>query len=145
MSCKPPAWYRWYIRAVRTVALGGGLIMLLVAIVIHDSSSVPLLILGPGWLLVGLISVYQLRQQPREIVLDGACVEFRLPESRITIPAAEILEVSWPWWDPNRMGYLRFRTRSHGTIRTAPRLDGLGELLTALRAHNPALKTGTPY
>ena len=40
------------------------------------------------------------------------------------------------------MGYVRFRTRSDGVIRVAPRLEGLVEFLVALRTDNPAVKIG---
>lgn len=103
--------------------------MLTAAAAIHDSTSVPLLVIGGGWLLAGLAGVWQLRRLVREIVLHGETVEFRFPARDIVIPAQEITEIRWPLWDPGNRRYLRFRTHSNGVIRTPSRLEGLREFM----------------
>jgi hypothetical protein len=123
------------------VPIGGAVILLIVAITDHGSGSVPSLVIGGIWLLIGLTG-FRPARQAREIVLSGSSVEFRLPARCLTIPSGEILEVSRPRWDLNHMGYVRFRTRSDGVIRVAPRLQGLVEFLVALRTDNPAVKIG---
>ena len=113
--------------------------MLTAAAAIHDSTSVPLLVFGGGWLLVALAAAWRLRHLVREIVLDGETVEFRFPTGDIVIPAQEITEIRWPRWDPD-MRDLRFRTHSHGVIRTPCRLEGLREFMIELAEVNPTVR-----
>ena len=114
--------------------------MLTAAAAIHDSTSVPLLVFGGGWLLVGLAGVWRLRHLVLEVVLDGETVEFRFPTGDIVVPAQEITEIRWPRWDPGSMRDLRFRTQSQGVIRTPCRLEGLREFMIGLAEVNPTVR-----
>ena len=140
VSCRPTPWLTLQGFLGTVIGGGGGVIMLMAAAAIHDSTSVPLLVFGGGWLLVGLAGVWQLRHMVSEIVLDGETVEFRFDTGDIVMPALEITEIRWPRWDPGNMGYLRFRTRSHGVIRTPCRLEGLREFMIKLAEVNPTVR-----
>jgi hypothetical protein len=100
VSCRPTPWWTLQLWIGTVIVTGGGVIMLTTAAAIHGSPSVPLLVFGGGWFLMGLAGVWQLRHQVREIVLDGETVEFRCPARDIVIPAQEITEIRWPRWDP---------------------------------------------
>jgi hypothetical protein len=141
-SYRPARWWVWYTRIGIVITVGGGTIMLLIAAAAHDGASIPLLVIGGAWFLMGLAGTWQRRRQVQEIVLAGEWVEFRSPVRCLTVPAAEIIEISSPWWDMQRMGYLRFRTRSNGVIKVAARLQGLFDFLVELRRVNPDVKVG---
>jgi hypothetical protein len=140
VSCRPTLWWTLYLCIGTVIGTGGGVIMLTAAAAIHDSTSVPLLVIGGGWFLMGLAGVWQLRHLVREIVLDGKTVEFRCPTRDIVMPAQEIIEIRWPRWDPGNMGLLRFRTHSNGVIRTPCRLEGLREFMIELQKANPTVR-----
>jgi hypothetical protein len=140
VSCKATLWWQWYSRLAIGIAAGGGVLMLLAAAVAHDAASIPLLVLGGGWLLASLVGLWQAWRTVGEIVLNGDTVEFRSPSNRRTIPAGDILEVDRPWWDTGHMGYLRFRTRADGNIKVVPRLQGTFEFLVELQRLNPELR-----
>jgi hypothetical protein len=127
-------------RVGTVIGAGGGVIMLTAAAVIHDRTSVPLLVFGGWWFLAGLAGVWQLRHLVREIVLDGETVEFHFPGRDIVIPAQEITEIRWPRWDPRNRRDLRFRTYSNGVIRTPSRLEGLREFMVELEKANPTVR-----
>jgi hypothetical protein len=140
VSCRPTPGWTLYLCGGAVVGTGGGVMMLTVAAAIHDSTSVPLLVIGGGWFLAGLAGVWQLRHLVNEIVLDGETVEFRCPTGDIVIPAQEITEIRRPRWNPGNMGYLRFRTHSNGVIKTPCRLEGLREFMIELQIANPAMR-----
>jgi hypothetical protein len=130
----------WYQRIAIGISTGGGAIMLVGAAIAHGSASIPLLVIGGAWFLLGLAGIGQARGQVREIVVDGAHVVFRYRSRNVVIPAQEITGIGWAWWDPNHMSSLRFRTHSRGVIKAPPRMQGLLELLIALRHVNPDVK-----
>lgn len=104
-----------------------------------NSASVPLLLIGSGWILVGMIYVWQGRRWVTEIVVTAGVARLISASAHIDVPAADITEISHARFDVNRMGTLTVKTTSHGRIRAAPRLEGLLEVLTELRRSNPAL------
>jgi hypothetical protein len=125
---------------VNGVTTGGGGIMLIGAAIAHSATSIPLLVFGGIWFLLGLAGIGQARRQVREIVVDGAHVVFRYQARNVVIPAREIAEIGWAWWDPNHMAFLRFRTLSRGVIKAPPRMRGLLDFLMELRRINPDVK-----
>jgi hypothetical protein len=143
VSCKATFWYRGYYRIAIGIAVGGGVFMFFGAIVAHGSASIPLLVIGGGWLLGGLLSIWQSSRTVQEIILNCDSVEFRSRAKRLTIPATEIVEVNRPWWDTGHMAYLRFRTRSDGNIKAVPRFEGFLDFLVELRRLNPEVKVNT--
>jgi hypothetical protein len=139
VSCRPTPWRTALLPIFSAVTTGGGVIMLAIAAAIHDRTSVPLLVLGGAWFLMGLGGVWQLRHEVFEIVLDGETVEFRRPTGDIVIPVQEITEIRWPRWY-QRDQCLRFRTYSNGVIKTPCQLEGLREFMIELAEANPAVR-----
>ncbi len=114
--------------------------MLLLAAGAHDAASVPLLVIGGAWFLLGLGGLWQARHQVDEVVLHDALVEFRSPARTVAIPAAEIAEVIGQRRSyGSSMGYVMFQTRSAGVIR-AVRPQNLFDLVVEIRSLNPDLK-----
>jgi hypothetical protein len=146
VSCRPARWWLWYQRIAIGISTGGGSIMLIGAAIVHSAASIPMLVFGGLWFLLGLASIGQARRQVREIVVDAAHVAFRYQALNVVIPAREIAEIGWAWWDPNHMSSLRFRTLSHGVIKAPPRLQGFLDFLIELRRINPDVKvSGTRF
>lgn len=116
--------------------------MLIGAAAAHEMASIPLLVIGGVWFLTGLAGIRQSRRQASEIILDGGSVEFRSAIRSLTIPAEDIIEISRSRFDFNHMGALRFKTRSNGVIKAAPRLQGIFDFLVELRRINPEMKVG---
>ena len=141
IRCVEARSYTWYRRLGSSVSTVGGVGMLLgaaLAALSHHATSVPpLLIFGGIWLALGLASLIFNPRFVREIVIDGSQVHFISPRKQVAIDPADILEVGHARWDPNRMGALRVRTSTHGTIRTVGRLTGLIDVLVELRRLNP--------
>jgi hypothetical protein len=134
-------WFSRYQAGTLVVSLGGGLLMLLLAPLAHDSASIPLLVIGALWTAMGLGGLRMNRRTFQAVRLEsGGMVSFMSPGRALTIPVGEILEVRRARGDINRFSPLRVITRSHGTLAISPRLDGLIELLVELRAANPALR-----
>ena len=121
------------------MATGGGAVMLLLAAGAHDAASVPLLVIGGAWLVMGIAGIAAGQRYAREIVLDGSGVHFISPRNQVDVSAGDIIEIGHAAWDLNRMGTLSVRTSTHGTIKTAPRLTGLIDLLVELRRLNPSI------
>lgn len=114
--------------------------MLITAAITHSTASIPLLVIGGAWFLMGLAGIWQARRQVREIAVDAAHVVFRYQDRNVVIPVQEITEIGWARWDPNRAAFLRFRTLSHGVIKAPPRMQGFLDFLIELRRVNPGVK-----
>lgn len=114
--------------------------MLVGAAAAHSAASIPLLVIGGAWSLMGLAGIWRARLRVREIAVDAAHVVFRYQARNVVIPAQEITEIGWARWDPNRAASLRFRTISHGVIKTPPRMHGFIDFLIELRRINPDVK-----
>ena len=114
--------------------------MLVAAAIIWASASVPLLLIGGGWLVIGLGGLWQWRDVAREVRLEGDRISFLLPERELSMPASDVLEIRRARWDTNHALWLLFQTRSHGTIKVAARLRGLIDFLTELRRLNPTVR-----
>jgi len=114
--------------------------MLIGAVIAHNQSLIPLLVIGGGWFLAGVAGTWQARRLVREIVIDGADVLFRYRTRDVVIPAREITEIGWARWDPYHRSFLRFRTLSHGVIKVPPRMRGFLDFLIELRRVSPDVK-----
>jgi hypothetical protein len=130
----------WYHRIAIGICTGAGGIMLIGAAIVDTTQSLPLLVIGGAWFLMGLAGIRQARRQVREIVIDGAQVMFRYRTRNVVIPAQEISEVSWAWWDPNHVSLVRIRTISRGIIKVPSRMQGFLDFLIELRRVNPGVK-----
>jgi hypothetical protein len=140
VTCKPVRGWLWYQRITIAICAGGGGAMLIGAAIADSAASVPLLVIGGAWSLLGLAGIWQARRQVREITVDAAHVVFRYQARSVVIPAREITEIGWARWDPNRAASLRFRTLSHGVIKAPPRMQGFIDFLIELRRINPDVK-----
>lgn len=141
VTCTATAYWLGFSQFGSTMNTVVGTAGLIAAAAVHDLMTSPsLVIFGVVWLAAGATGFRQLRHQIREITLDGDQVEFSSPMKTFTIPASDITKISWPLWDPQRMAYLRIRTRSHGVIKTAPRMHELRAFRAALRVVNQNVK-----
>ncbi len=131
--------WRWFVALGVYVGLAGGALMLLIAAISRDSNSVPLLVFGSWWIAMGLVGVWQWRRVAREVRVEDERISFIFPAKELTMPTADVIEIRRPWWDMNHWMWLRFHTKSHGTIRVAARLRGLVDLLSELRRLNPGV------
>jgi hypothetical protein len=139
VRCAEAAWYRRYRRLAAVIFTGGGVAMIAGAAVSRSSASVPLLVIGAGWTLVGVIFIQQGRRLVTEIVVSAGAATLTSASASIDVPAADITEIGHARFDVNRMGPLTVKTTSNGRIRAVPRLEGLPEVVIELRRSNPAL------
>ncbi len=133
-------WFSRYQVGFFAVALGGGVAMLLIAALARDSASIPLLVMGTGWTVIGLDSMRRTHRTFRAVRFEDGVVTFISPGRSMSIPAAEIIEVRRARGDLNRFMPLKAVTSNNGTLAVSPRLNGLIELLVELRKANPALR-----
>jgi len=134
-------WWEWYWRGGVTFGLGGGVVMLIAAAVAHNAASVPLVVIGGGWLLFGLVALVNGRQVASRIEVKDDAIIFVSQGQQTTVAAAEILAVTRPRYDLNHWGWLNVRTAHNGTIKIASRQRDLVELLVDLKVANPRLQT----
>lgn len=141
VKCSATGYWLWFNRIINTVLTVAGAGMAIAAAVAHHASAAPtLLFFGVVWLVGGLAATWQFRRGIQEMVLDGDQIEFRSPARTFTVPASDIIRIRSPLFDPQRMQYLRIRTRSHGVIKIAPRMHGLTDVLAGLYSVNPDVK-----
>jgi hypothetical protein len=134
---------RWFLRCYRlgvSVSLGGGLVMLFVAAAAHNSASIPLLVIGGGWFIMGVLGLGGRRKVANTVQLEDDRITFIFPSRSFTVPVREITEICRPRYDINRMQWVEFQTLSNGKIRVSPRLRGMFDLIAELRTINPSLK-----
>jgi len=134
-------WWEWYWRSGVTFGIGGGVVMVTAAAVAHNGASVPLALIGGGWLLFGLIALVKGRQVASRIEVKDDAVTFVAQGRQTTVAATEILAITRPRHDTNHWGWINVRTTHDGTIKIASRQRDLVELLVDLKAANPRLQT----
>jgi hypothetical protein len=142
IRCAAARWWLWYVRGFAGFAVAGGVIALVAVVVVAVTSrpgALPLLVIGLAWAGIGTVNWLASMRLACELRLESGQVFFRRPAGEVPVPAAEILVVRYPRLDPNRMRCLLFKTAAHGTIKAAPRMDGLAGFLAALREQNPRL------
>jgi hypothetical protein len=140
MSYRLPGWRIWYQRITIGVTIGGGSIMLVVALLARDAASPSLLVIGGVWFVAGLSGLWQAARLIREIVIADEHVEFRSPGRNLVIPAGEITEIGWARWDIRHRGFLRIWTPSHGVTKVSSFMQGLPDFLAKLRQINPGIR-----
>lgn len=134
---------RWFLRMTRfgvAISLGGGLLMLFVAAAAHDSASIPLLVIGGAWFIMGVAGLGTRRKVAEAVQLEDDRITFVFRSRRLTVPVREITEIRRPRYDINEMQWVEFHTLSNGKIRVSPRLRGRVDLVAELRKINPSLK-----
>jgi hypothetical protein len=125
------------------IALGGGGLMLVGAAIADNSASIPLVIIGGAWLLMGLLGFRQNRRMASEIQLTGGgLLTFSFPKERISLPVSEVVEIRPSRGDINRFAPILVKDVNGHVVRLVPRLQGLVELLLELRHQNPSIRVG---
>lgn len=143
VTCSATAYWLWFNRFGTVVLPVAGAVALIAAAAAHNARTSPTLVLfGVLWLVGGIATTRQFRRGIQEITIDGDLIEFTSPARTFTVPASDIIRIKSPpaLLDPQSMQYLRIRTRSHGVIKIAPRMDGLTDVLAALYRANPDVK-----
>jgi len=117
----------------------GGVAMLVSTLFASPESVVPLLIFGTGWILVGVVQVVALRNVAHTVTVEEGHVLFVGPRMHIRVPVDDIAGFRRRKVDRNALGFVLVRTRTHGAIKTAARMNGAATLTTALLAANGQL------
>lgn len=142
MRCTPVGWWKGYWVSVTSVALGGGLVMLVAAAIARDSASIPLIIIGAGWFACGLLAMRQHRRTAQEVQLNGNVLTFQFPKRRESVSVGDIEEIRRTRGDLSHFAPIQVRTVGGEVIRLPPRLSGLIDLLVEIRSRNPAVRIG---
>jgi hypothetical protein len=136
VSCTTsPAW-RWYQRGGLGLALGGGLLLLVVA-AFARSGAVALLVIGGAWIAMAVGGLWFSLRTAYELRLEDEQVTFAFPRRELRVPVGDVLAIQRSRLDMSRMRPLLVLTRSSGVVRVNPRLIGLFDFLLALRQANP--------
>jgi hypothetical protein len=140
VSCAETSWYRWYRRIATVVGIVGGLAILAgAAVAWNAASSVPLLVIGLGWITFGASFAWQGRHYIKEIAVTGATVQFISATSTTSVMVGDVAEFRRSRFDQGRMGTITILTASGAKLRAVPRFDRLFDVLVALRQANPGL------
>jgi hypothetical protein len=139
VSCTETRWYRWYRRIAATIGIAGGLAIIAGAAAAWNGASVPLFVIGLGWMVGGGSFVWQGRRFIKEIVVTGATVQLVSAAGTTSLLASDVAEVRRSRFDQGRMGTITFLTASGERMRAVPRFDRLFDVLVALRQVNPGL------
>jgi hypothetical protein len=123
------------------VGLAGGAMLLLLAALAHDGASIPLLIIGGGWFILGILALGRRRTTVDEVRLGEGHVTFVFRNRRVEMPVSEITEIRRARFDTSFMAPLEVSTEAHERIRLNSHLDGLLDLLLHFRQLNPRLIT----
>jgi hypothetical protein len=132
--------WRWHNYGLPYCFLFGGLTMLVAAIFVSSESVVPLLTFGASWLLVATLQAVTVRHLANEVSVDETDVLFSGPAIHRCVPVSDIVSVRRSSGDFQLVGSVRVRTRSHGVIKVAVRLDGARALSATLLAANDQLR-----
>jgi hypothetical protein len=136
VSCTTSRAWRWYQRGGLGLALGGGLLLLVVA-AFARGGAVALLVIGGAWIVMAGSGLWFSLRVAYELRLDEEQVIFTFPRRELRVPAGDVLAVQRSRWDMSRMRPLLVLTSSSGVVRVNPRLIGLFDFLLALRQANP--------
>jgi hypothetical protein len=140
VSCTETSWYRRYRRIATAIGIVGGLAIVAgAAVAWNAASSVPLLVIGLGWLTVGGVFAWQGRHFIKEIAVTGATVQFVSATGTTSVMASDVAEFRRSRFDQGRMGTITILTASGVRLRAVPRFDRLFDVLVALRQVNPGL------
>ena len=143
VTCTPVRWWNWYWRTILVVSLGGGGLMIFGAAIARSAASIPLLVIGGAWLLMGFLGLRQGRRMASEVQLtDAGLLTFSFPKERTSLPVSEVAEIRPSRGDINRFAPILVRDVNGNVVRLVPRLQGLVELLVELRHQNPSIRVG---
>jgi len=117
--------------------------MLMGAAVAHRSASIPLLAIGGGWLIIGLLGLRQGRRTARKVQLSEGVLSFTFPRHKTAVvPLSDVSLIRPGRGDINRMSQIVVEKKSGNIIRVAPRMQGLFDLLVEVRRLNPDIQIG---
>jgi hypothetical protein len=128
----------WFNYAFLAAALGG-IAMLVIAPFASSESLVPLLIFGTWFILVSALQAVGLRNVAHTVTVEEGHVLFVGPRMRVRVPVDDITGFRRGRLDWHALGFVLVRTRTHGTIKTAARVNGAANLTTALLGANDQL------
>ena len=139
VTCEASHGWLVFQRAGQFVCISGGLVMLVAAVAAHRAASIPLILIGGGWLLIGLLGARQYRRSVRRMTFDGVLLRFSMIGGDEDVVAlADIWEFKWARYDVSRQGPIRAVTTGR-TFRVASHSRGLIDLFVALRAADPTI------
>ncbi|WP_125565714.1 hypothetical protein [Nocardioides baekrokdamisoli] len=110
--------------------------MLAIAAAVHSSSSIPLLILGTAWTMIGVASWLQMRNVVTSVSINEGSVSFVGKRRCREVRVEDLAEYAVARGDFNRLGVARFVTVAGETIRVAARMDGSMEVLLCIKQQN---------
>jgi hypothetical protein len=139
ISARADRSWRWYQAFGLYVPTVGGILLLVVAAITRDSNSIPLLVIGTGWIVIGLAALWWRPRVAHEVCIESGRIIFVFPRTELTVPVGDLVRIRRAWGDLNHWLWFRFETRSHGSVRVAARLEGLIELLAEIRRLNPGV------
>lgn len=128
----------WFNYSFLAFALGG-VAMLVIAPFASSESLAPLLIFGIWFILVGAVQAVALRNVAHTVTVEEGHVLFVGPRMRVRVPVDDIAGFRRRAIDWHALGFVLVRTRTHGTIKTAARMNGAATLTTALLRANDQL------
>ena len=138
MACREASWYRHWMRALQWGAIGGGLVMLVGALIARDIASIPLLIIGSGWIVLGFVAGSRHGRLVNAMSFENGVLRLSSPTESLDVAAGDILRIAYPWYDLQRMQALKISTTTR-TIEAVPRFDYLMDVLIALHESNPSI------
>jgi hypothetical protein len=139
VSCTETSWYRWYRRILAIIGIAGGLAIIAGAAYAWNGASVPLFVIGLGWIVTGGVFAAQGRRFIKEIVVTGATVQLVSAAATTSVLASDLAEVRRSRFDRGGMGTITILTASGERLRAVPRFDRLFDVLAAVRQVNPGL------
>jgi hypothetical protein len=122
-------------RALQWGAIVGGLAMLVGALIARNSASIPLLIIGSGWIVAGFFFGNRHGRLVNAMSFENGVLHLSSPIESLDIAPGDVVRIAYPWYDLQRMQALRISTVTR-TIEAVPRFDYLADVLIALHESN---------
>ena len=136
ITCEATKGWRYFVVATQTVTLVGGLIMLGLALAVHDSASVPVAIIGGAWTLIWAGSYWQTRRTAYCVTFRDSILSFSGRRMDRQIRCADVSEYRRTRSSAASFRPAVFLTKTGERIKVAGRMTGLFELLVAIRQDN---------
>jgi hypothetical protein len=140
ITCEASPWWRRYVAFGQTVALGGAVVMLSIAIAVHGNASIPLVIIGGVWAGIGVASWLQMRRVASRVVVSEGRLSFVGPRVDRQLRAEDLAEFRWARGDISRLGAAFFVTVSGERIRVPARMTRTFELLMSVKQSNDSFR-----
>src|SRR5579859_4362660 len=92
---------------------------------------------GGAWVAMAIVARVQLRSVATRVSLSESAIVFEGRNVIGRVPVSRVVAFQWQRMDVQRLAPASFLTADSGRIKVAPRMDGLFELLIAVRDANP--------